>query len=232
MNVSVSESLESLTDAQVLEQMRELMRVQHEAEVRLVELVEQVHCRGLAQVHGCTNEVQFLRQTFRWSAGDAAARVRLAAAVLPRRMLTGELAPPLHAETAAAFVAGEVSARAADIVTHTVDRLPACVLQEAHSAVESVLLDLARRHDPATLERQAKHIATALDQDGALRDHERAARRRTADFHRFADGSGILTAYLTAEAAEYVHTVFDALGKPKPAEADGDGRCSRRSRLP
>ena len=204
VSVSVSESLESLTDAQVLARMHELVRVQHEAEVRLVELVEQVHRRGLAQMHGCKNEVQFLRQAFRWSAGDAAARVRLAAAVLPRRMLTGELAPPLHAETAAAFVAGEVSARAADIVTKTVDRLPACVLQEAHSAVESVLLDLARQHDPATLERQAKHIATALDQDGALRDHERAARRRTADFHRFADGSGILTAYLTAEAAEYV----------------------------
>ena len=92
-----------------------------------------------------------------------------------------------------------------------------------------MLLDFARRHDPDTLERQAKQIATALDQDGALRDHERAARRRTADLHRFADGSGILTAYLTAEAAEYVHTVFDALGKPKPADGDGDGRCARRS---
>ncbi len=146
--------------------------------------------------------------------------MRLAAAVLPRRMLTGQVVPPLHAETAAAFTAGEVSARAADIVTRTVDRLPACVLEEAHSAVEAVLLDLARQHDPATLERQATHIATALDQDGALRDHERAARRRTADFHRFPDGSGLLTAYLTAEAAEYVTPCFDALGKPKPAEAD------------
>ena len=32
----------------------------------------------------------------------------------------------------------------------------------------------------------------------------------------------MLSAYLTAEAAEYVDTVFDALGKPKPA-AEGDG---------
>ena len=60
--------------------------------------------------------------------------------------------------------------------------------------------------------------------------------RRTADFHRFADGSGILTAYLTAEAAEYVHTVFDALGKPKPATAGRwRGRlaaAARRARRP
>ncbi len=42
--------------------MRELVRVQHEAEVRLVGLVDQVARRGLAQTHGCKNEVQFLRQ--------------------------------------------------------------------------------------------------------------------------------------------------------------------------
>ncbi len=43
-------------------------RVQHEAEVRLVGLVEQVVRRGLAQTHGCKNEVQFLRQAFGRSA--------------------------------------------------------------------------------------------------------------------------------------------------------------------
>ncbi len=89
---------------------------------------------------------------------------------------------------------------------------------EAHSAVEAVLLDFARTHDPDTLARHATRIATALDQDGALRDHERAARHRSVDLHRFPDGSGLLTARLTAEAAEYVHTVLDSLGRPAPAE--------------
>ena len=108
-------------------------------------------------------------------------KVRLAAAVSPRRTLTGQVLPPLHEQTAAAFTAGEVSARSADIVTRTVDRLPDCVLEEAHSAVETVLLDFARSHDPDTLARQATRIATALDQDGALRD---ARARRPAPHRR------------------------------------------------
>ena len=100
--------------------------------------------RGLAQTHGCKNVVQLLRQVLNLSAGEAAVKVRLAAAVSPRHMLTGQVVAPLHPDTAAAFTAGEVSARSADIVTRTVDRLPDCVLEEAHSAVEAVLLDFAR----------------------------------------------------------------------------------------
>ena len=213
--------MESLSDAQVLDRMRELVRVQHEAEVRLVALVDQASRRGLAQSFGCKNVVQLLRQVLNLGAGEAAVKVRLAAAVSPRHMLSGEVVAPLHPETAAAFTAGEVSARSADIVTRTVDRLPACVLEEAHSAVEAVLLDFARAHDPETLARHATRVAAALDQDGALRDHEQAARQRSVDLHRFPDGSGLLTARLTAEAAEYVHTVLDSLGRPKPAEENG-----------
>ena len=116
----------------------------------------------MARTHGCKNVVQLLRQVLNLSAGEAAAKVRLAAAVSPRHMLTGQVVAPLHPDTAAAFTAGEVSARSADIVTRTVDRLPDCVLEEAHSAVEAVLLDFARTHDPDTLARHATRIATAL----------------------------------------------------------------------
>ena len=79
--------------------------------------------------------------------------MRLAAAVSPRRTMTGAVVAPAHPETAAAFTAGQVSARSADIVTRTVDRLPDCVLDEAHPAVEAVLLDFARAYDPDTLAR-------------------------------------------------------------------------------
>jgi hypothetical protein len=162
--------------------------------------------------------VQCLRQLLNVSAGEAAAKLRLAAAISPRRSMTGELLPPAHPDTAAAFTAGLVSARAADIVTRTVDALADCVLEEAHSAVEHVLLDFAEQHDPETLGRHAKTVSAALDQNGALRDHERAARRRSAELRRFPDGSGILIVSLTAEAAEYVETGFDTLGKPAPAQ--------------
>ena len=67
----------------------------HEAEVRLVALVDQVARRGLAQAYGCKNAVQLLRQVFKLGAGEAAAKVRLAAAVSPRRTLTGQVLPPV-----------------------------------------------------------------------------------------------------------------------------------------
>ena len=213
--------MESLTDAQVMDGLRAVVRAQRELEVRLVALVDQVARRDLAQVHGAKNPVQLLRQVLNWTAGEAAAVLRLAAAVTPRRMLTGAVLAPLHEDTAAAFAAGEVSARSADIVTRTGAgcRLPAagCVLEQAHSSVERVLLDVARSHDTDATARHATQIFMALDQDGALRDHERAQRRRHVDLHRLPDGSGTLTAYLTPEAAEYVETVFDTLGQPDPA---------------
>jgi hypothetical protein len=84
--------------------------------------------------------------------------------------------------------------------------------------VEHVLLDFAEQHDPETLGRHAKRVSAALDQNGVLGDHERAARRRSAELRRFPDGSGVLIVHLTAEAAEYVETGFDTLGKPAPAE--------------
>ncbi|HEY8300316.1 MAG TPA: DUF222 domain-containing protein, partial [Jatrophihabitans sp.] len=230
MDVLVGGSLELLTDAQVVEGMRAELRVQHEAEVRLIGLVDQVSRRGLAQVHGCKSAVQCLRQLLNVSAGEAAAKLRLAAAVSPRHSMTGELLPAAHPDTAAAFAAGLVSSRAADIVTRTVDGLPDGVLEEAHSAVEQVLLDFAKAHDPETLARHATRVSTALDQNGALRDHERAARRRSAQLRRFPDGSGVLLVHLTAEAAEYVETSFDTLGKPAPAATEAaDGARDPRT---
>ncbi|HEY8300447.1 MAG TPA: HNH endonuclease signature motif containing protein [Jatrophihabitans sp.] len=62
MDTVSADSLELLTDAQVVEGMRAELRVQHEAEVRLIGLVDQVARRGLAQVHGCKSAVRFLRQ--------------------------------------------------------------------------------------------------------------------------------------------------------------------------
>ena len=220
MNVSSVGCLETLADAQIVDALREVSRAQRELDVRLIALVDQVARRGLARSYGCKSAVQFLRQLLNIGAGEAAAKVRLAAAVSPRRSLTGEVLPALHEPTAAAFSAGVVSAQAAEIVTRTVDALPACVLEEAHSAVEEVLLDFAKSHDPQTLARHAKQVATALDQDGALADHERAERRRTVEFTRFPDGSGVLVVHLTAEAAEHVETTFDTLAKPQPA-SDG-----------
>jgi hypothetical protein len=51
-----------------------------------------------------------------------------------------------------------------------VDRLPASVVEDAHTAIEAVLLEFAADHDPETLAQHAKALSAVLDQDGAYRD--------------------------------------------------------------
>ena len=60
----------------------------------------------------------------------------------------------------------------------------------------------------------------------AFRDLEAAHRRRTVSLHRHPDGSATISGELTCEAAEYVETLFDTLGKP---HLDPDGRPDPRS---
>jgi len=87
-----------------------------------------------------------------------------------------------------------------------------------------VLVDFAKDNDPETLRRHAKAVATALDQDGAYRDHDHRERTRDRSrdlrLSRRPDGSGTATLDMTAELAEYLETTLDCLGKPHP-DADG-----------
>ena len=97
----------------------------------------------------------------------------------------------------------------------TVDKISDLVVDEAGPLFETHLIDFARDHDPETLARYAHGLRARVDQDGALRDLDRARRRRDLTLHRRADGTGTLSGELICEAAEYVHTLFDTLAKPK-----------------
>ena len=121
----------------------------------------------------------------------------------------------------------------------TVDRLAPELVEDAPVAVETVLLDFAREHDPETLVRFAHDLRNRLDQDGQYSDLDRRHRRRELTLHRRADGSASVNGELTAEAAEYLHTLFDTLAKPAARRATanvtrahpGSGAttpCSRR----
>ncbi len=121
MSAPPIDSLEWLTDAQVLEEWRAIERAGRELEAREVLLIAQVDRRGLAFEAGCKNLVDFARALLRIGARDAAGRVRLAAAVGSRRTLTGDPVEAAHPLTAAALASGSLSARAAATVVDTVD---------------------------------------------------------------------------------------------------------------
>ena len=232
MSAPTIDSLESLTDAQVLEEWRAIERTRRELEAREVLLIAQVDQRGLAFDAGCKNVVDFARALLRIGARDAAGRVRLAASVGPRRTLTGDPVEAAHPLTAAALAVRRDLARG--------PRRPSSTRWiGSHRSWSRTPRSRSRRccwtsrseHDPETLVRLAHDLRNRLDQDGQYSDLERRHRRRELNLHRRADGSASVDGELTAEAAEYLHTLFDTLAKPQPGEhGDRDPRTPGQRR--
>ena len=207
-------SAASLTGTAVLDRLRALELLKQAIEVEQLGLIAQVEAECLAHDLGAKSTAVLLRQVLRIGARDAAERVRLAAAVTPRRTLTGEPVEAAHPQTAQALAEGAISTRHAITVVATADRISDFVADTAGPLFETQLIDCAREHDPDTLARFAHDLYTAVDQDGAFRDIETAHRRREVSLHRRPDGSGTIAGELTCEAAEYLETLFDTLGKP------------------
>ena len=106
-----------------------------------------------------------------------------------------------------------------------VETLPAGVAAEHGARVEADLVDYASGFDdgfdPHQLAILAHRIHACLDPDGQLHDgqlHDAAhrQRRREVTVRQRPDGSAALGGELTAECAERLLGVFDALGAPKP----------------
>lgn len=220
MSDAAFDELDALPDAAVVERWRALERQRREVEFAEALVIAQVERRGIHGAHGCKSVLDFARFLLNIGAREAAGRIRLSRAVAPLRTITGVPQPPVHPTVAAALESGSISGRAAVVIAKTVDELmdlPDALEPGAEAAVETVLTDFAREHDPEMLQRHAKAVRDRLDQDGRLADHERALRRREATLRRGPDGSGTLTAEVTCELAEYLATMFDCLGRPEPA---------------
>ncbi len=203
-----------LTGTAVLDRLRELEGRKKAIEVEQLGLIAQVEADGLAYDLGAKSTAVLLRDALHIGARDAAGRVRLAAAVTPRRTLTGELVEAAHPQTAAALAAGVISTRHAATVVAMTDRIDDLLADQSAPLFECALLDFAADHDPDILARFANGLYARVDQDGAFRDVEAAHRRRTITLHRRPDGSGSIAGELTCEAAEYLETLFDTLAKP------------------
>jgi hypothetical protein len=187
-------------------------------------LVAELDARGLAPELGYTSTAMLVSERLRIGRREAAGRVRLATDLGPRQALSGERLESRFPQVAAALADGTVSARHANLIITTVDRLPDRVVDkqpELVAQVEPTLLEQARTVDPDQLAMLARRIVACLDPDGQLaseRDHER---HREAILTLLPDGSGRLQAQLTGEAAAVWTTVLDTLSRPVPAD-DGE----------
>ncbi|WP_344368067.1 DUF222 domain-containing protein [Arthrobacter humicola] len=116
---------------------------------------------------GYRNTAEFLRARLRISAPEARRRLALAGGLLPRRGLTGQPVPAVHAELGAAVASGEVASRAATVITAALEKVRHVCDAGALGRMEHALTRTAAENDADFLARVARGWADALDQDGA-----------------------------------------------------------------
>jgi hypothetical protein len=200
-----------------LDAWRDLERLRNRLASAEHRLIAEAETRGLPYEYGAKNTGAFIRGLLRVDPREASDRVRAADAAAPRTSLTGEPTPAPFPCIATAQASGSISPRHAATIVAAVDRLPDGVQAEHGQQVERDLVALAEQFDPSELGRLGLRMTTLLDQDGALDDVERQARRRDLTVHQRPDGSSTITAEATAELTERLLTMLDALARPRPA---------------
>ena len=210
-------SSSQLTGTAVLDRLREIQRQKQALDVEELGLIAQVEREQLAHDLGAKSTVVLLRDALKIGANDAAGRVKLALAITPPRLITGELVEPQHPQTAAALADGLISTRAAATVVKMTDKIDDLLADQSAPLYETALLQFAAEHDPDLLGRFANGLYARVDQDGAFRDIETAHRRRDPDPAPACRRSATIGRWRAdLRAAEYLETTFDTFGRPQP----------------
>jgi len=114
------------------------------------------------------------------------------------------------AALAAAFDAGALPPRNAQLLTELLDKLPG----SCHEEVVDRLLGAARSTDAVSFGRTCRRVLAELDHDTAMRDeHHRHASRRAAVTQR-PDGMTVLSGQWSGVEGELLHTVIHAFRTP------------------
>jgi hypothetical protein len=171
-------------------------------------LVGELEARSVAVAVGAQNTQAVLREVLRLSPSEATARVQAARRLGQRETITGDVLAPAFPAVAAAQAAGAVSPEQAQVITTTIEELPATVRVEHGAQVEQTLVEAASRFDPNVLGRLGRHLQAALDPDGTLASDADQQRRRAATLTPNRDGSGELRTHLTPETLARVQAAL------------------------
>ena len=192
-------------------------------------LLREADGRDLGRRLGAASTTAWIKDRLRLRPGEAKARVDLAHRLDPdaaagpvdyaANVGTTAGARSMPA-TAAAMVAGAVSAEHARVIAKTMVGLPGGLSTEQEKVAEANLADWARQYDPVTVAKLGQHMIHALDTQTLEEREERAFRRRQLHLVDLGDGSTRVTGQLDAESAAMVRAALDPLAAPNPA-ADG-----------
>jgi hypothetical protein len=130
-------------------------------------LIADAETTDLAGSYGFTNLSRFLTRILQLSPGEAASRVRAAAAVGPRTSMLGEHLEPVLPKLAELQRQGVVTAEKVQIVERAMHQLSRPGLSpEAVQTAEQLLTDYAPLLGPTDLHRYALRVIDAADPDG------------------------------------------------------------------
>jgi hypothetical protein len=159
----------------------------------------------------------YLRGRLGISRTEARRRLRVAADILPRRQLNGELGAAKLEHLGEALAEGAISGKAATVIRDAVDRVRPVAAPEALVAMEENLTRQAQETNIDVLFTVAATWEAALDQDGAEPSPELLKARQGLFYKGKRNGLHKLEIAATDEQHEYIATVMNVATNPRIA---------------
>jgi hypothetical protein len=180
-------------------------------------LVADAEATDLPGTYCFSSLTRFLVRVLQLSPGEAASRVRAAAAVGPRRSMLGEKLQPLLPRLAALQRDGAVSVEKVQIVERAMHKLTRPGLHpEVVETAEQLLTDHAPVLGPSDLRRYALRVVDAADPDGPEPiDDQLQQDRRYLELKQRRDGMWHLQGKLTSTVGAQLNAILDPLTKPR-----------------
>ena len=218
--------IDALTTSELVEALDELETLACALPSQRQRMLARVQAETTARDMGAKSWREVLATRWRISSGEAARRLEEAAALAPRRTLTGEPLEPALPATAAAQAHGSINREHVKVVAEAMARIPPAVDSLTRAQIEVDLVRTAIGVGPKELKDNAERILFLLDQDGPEPDDTERARRR--GLSTGPQGSDKMTPWrgnLTPEAAAIYEAIFAKLAAPGMCNPDDEHPC-------
>ena len=193
-------------------------------------LIADAEATDLPETYCSSTLIRFLVQVLQLSPGEAASRVRAAAAVGPRKSMLGERLEPLLPRLAALQRDGAVTTEKVQIVERAMHELSRPGLNpDAVDTAEQLLTDHAPILGPTDLRRYARSVVDAADPDGPEPvDDQLQQDRRYLELKQRRDGMWHLKGKLTGTVGAQLNAILDPLAKPRTTTLEGEDGATTR----
>lgn len=189
-------------------------------------LITQVQSQATATEMGAKSWRAVLANRLGISGIEAGRRLAEAAALGPRRAVTGEPLEPQLAATAAAQARGEIGAEHVTVIRDFMSQLPADVDPGTRAEAESQLAEAAGGLTPEGLRKVARKLMGYIDQDGTLDDEREHARKRGITLgHQELDGMSRISGWVDPELRATLDAIFAKLAGPGYCNPDDEAPC-------